>query len=523
MNHSFSRVEAARPPRSIFNRSRGYKTTFDGGKLVPFFAEEIIPGDSLNLRMSAFARLATPIHPVMDNMFLETFFFFVPNRLLWSNFKKFMGEQVDPGDSTDFTIPVIDKTAAPVVGTGFPVGCICDYMGIPTEIPGLEVNNLHGRAYNLIYNEWFRDENLQDSVQVDIDDGPDDPTDYTILNRGKRHDYFTSCLPWPQKGDSVELPLGTSASVISTDTSVQFKTNVDATSRSFTSGTSATTAGLSGYGAASGSIRFGDNTGLETDLSTATSATINELRNAFQVQRMYERDARGGTRYTELVRSHFGVTSDDARLQRPEYLGGGSSRINIHPVPQSSSTDATSDQGNLAAFGTASTNGHGFSKSFTEHGVIIGIVNARADLTYQQGLNKMWTRQTRHDYYFPSFAHLGEQAVLNKEIYAQGSANPTADEAVFGYQERFAEMRYGNSLITGQFRSTYATSLDLWHLSEEFSALPVLNSSFITSDPPLDRVIATPTEPHFLFDAYLDIKHARVMPTYGTPGLIDHF
>jgi hypothetical protein len=515
MSHQFSQAPTADIPRSSFNRSHGYKTTFDAGYLIPVYVDEALPGDTITMNPTMFARLNTPIYPIMDNMFLDVHFFSVPVRQIWDNFRKFTGEQANPSDSTDYTVPV---STAPASG-GYSNQSLQDYIGLPTQVASFEHSALFTRAYNHIYNEWFRDQNLVDSATVDTDDGPDNPNNYVLRKRGKRHDYFTSSLPWLQKGDAVDLPLGEFAPI-----AIDQITGSSALDGKYLIVNGETAADFmyanSDLGVTASSVEFvsGDNANLYADLSAATAATINQLRQAFQIQKLLERDARSGTRYSEIVKAHFGVSFMDVTY-RPEFLGGTSTSINVTSVPQTSET-GTTPQGTLAAFGTATLQGGGFTKSFTEHCVVMGIASVRADLTYQQGLNRMFSRSTRYDFYWPALAHIGEQAVLNKEIYLDGSAN---DDAVFGYQERWAEYRYKPSLITGKLRSNDALTLDAWHLSQEFSSLPALNQTFIEETPPMDRVVAVTTEPDFLMDCYFNLQCARPMPLYSVPGLIDHF
>lgn len=524
MAHSFSNVPRADIPRSSFNRSHGYKTTFDADYLIPVYVDDVVPGDTFNCNMTFFTRLATPIYPIMDNLYLESFFFFVPYRLLWANWEKFCGAQDDPGDSIDFTIPVITGTTA---DTG--EGSLWDYFGLPLsnqaaahlDPDNLATSSLPYRAYALIWNDWFRDQNLQDSIEWSTDDGPDAPgtggSDVPShpLKRGKRHDYFTSALPWPQKGDSVEVTAP-----------VQ---------------TAADTAGYIGiYSDAVGGYTQLDSDAAVVDISASVGSaetyrmyvdpTINDIRLAFQTQKLLERDARSGTRYNEMILAHFGVTVPDFRVQRPEFLGGGSTPINITPVANTTAIDSTADPatkdrfpGDLSGYGVGSGR-HGFTKSFVEHGVVIGLVNVRGDITYSQGQERYWAKSTRYDFYYPVLANIGEQTILNKEIWAQGDG-ATTDELVFGYQERYAEYRYKPSRLTGLMAVDAASNLDEWHLSEDFASLPTLGSTFIQSNTgsPLDRAIAVPTEPHFIFDAYFDLQCARPMPLYGVPGMLDHF
>jgi len=537
----FAMVPRADIPRASFKMQNTHKTTFSASYLVPVYTEEVLPGDTINLKMTAFTRMATPLYPIMDNLYLESFFFFVPNRLLWANWKKFMGEQASPGDSISYVVP---QTVSPA--GGFARFSIYDYCGLPCT-PNLgantvSVNVLPFRAYRLIYNEWFRDQNLVTLLPASTGDGPDSYTSYELRKRAKQHDYFTSALPFAQKGAAVSLPLSGSATIRTSATELVTGAQTPMHMTTVSGGTPSSNIQLS---TGSATIGSGKNVGYTTtgggtfvaglypnnlyaDLSSATATTINALRQSFQIQRLLERDARGGTRYTELLRAHFGVISPDARLQRPEYLGGGRSPIQIMPVLQQSATGLTGGTtpiGSLGGVAVAVHNVHGFSQSFTEHGIILGMVNVRADITYQQGIRRMWSRSTRYDYYWPAFAMLGEQAILNKELYCDGSAN---DLLVFGYQERWAEYRYHPSKITGAYNSTFSTPLDAWHLAQEFASLPTLNQTFIEdgTEATLRRALAlgaAADNQQFIADFFFDITAARPLPMYSVPGMMDHF
>lgn len=539
-NFTFSRVPSVVRPRSVFDRSRTYKTAFNAGLLIPFYCDEILPGDTIaNLNVTAFARLTTPVVPFMDNLWMDFHFFFVPYRLVWDNWVRFCGEQDDPSDSTDFLVPQVDLLSADTT-----VGSLFDYFGLPVG-KIYDANSLVFRAYNLIWNEFYRDENLQNSVAVNrSSDGPDSASDYVLLPRGKRKsDPFTSALPWPQKGPGVELPIGGYAPVGALDSNSTFNRIGLGLQSTSPISMAANSAGLIPVGSSGSNGSIGvtfksgsaqtfplEDSGLSTlkslplyaDLGANTAVTINALREAFQIQKWYEQLARGGSRYQELLLSMFGTDAGDARLQRPEYLGGGTVPIQVHAVAQTSSSDATTPQGNMAAFGVAGGSGIGFSKSFVEHGCVIGLVSVRGDYTYQQGLDRMWSRRTKFDFYWPAFAHLGEVPILNKEIYLQGN-NAAADDQAFGYQERWYEYRYGISKITGKLRSGVTGSLDVWHLAQNFSNLPTLSNDFIVENPPISRVLAVQNEPQFIFDSVIKCRHARVMPTYSVPGLVDHF
>ena len=545
--HRFSDAPAMYMKRTKFDRSHVYKTTFNSGKLIPVFIDEVLPGDTTRMSVNYFARLATPVKPIMDNIYLDWFFFFVPNRLVWEHWQNFCFEQEDPDDSTDYVIPTITATGN---SDNAYVGSLWDYFGLPVNTSGnlSGISALPFRGVYLIWNEWFRDENLQKSVKIQKGDtnevlnsarAAEQPSwvftsDTSIVPglacppRGKRHDYFTSALPWTQKGPGVNISLTGNAPVFGDGQRLGFAPDGAGNAVGYLGMTGNVGAifrdeGGSEWESSQTAFVTSDRSksGLLADLSDVSAITINGLRTAFQMQKFYERLARGGSRYTEVLRSFFGVVSPDARLQRPEFLGSFTKMVMVNPIAQTSATDNTSPQGNLSAYGVTASKFHGFTKSFVEHGYILGFVCARADLTYQQGINKMWLRSTVYDFYWPTFAHLGEQAIELRELYAQGTE---ADTTVFGYQERYAEYRYKPSQITGKFRSSITGgNLDVWHLSQFFNNAPTLNEEFIVENPPIERIIAVPSEPEFLLDIGFRYTTVRPMPMFGTPGLVDHF
>lgn len=516
-------------PRSRFLGAWTHKTAIHSSYLYPIMVDELLPGDHVRYNLNFYVRMQTLLFPMLDQQRVDTFFFFVPMRLTWTNFKKFMGEQNNPADSTAYTIPIINSPVG-----GFGANTLYDHFGVPTAgqtdaAQTIAINALPVRAYGLIWNQWFRDENIQNSMAIasNGDDGPDPYTDYNTQRRGKSHDYFTSALPWAQKFTAPSIPLDGLAKVqgIGVD-------NLAA------GGGPSTLYDTAGGGVARAVADYvtpgvGPNIRMQTDgvtfiphvyadLSTVTGIAINQFRNAIMVQTMLERDARGGTRYNEKVEAHFGVRNPDARLQRPEYIGGGQTPLNVTPVAQTAPSGATV-VGGLGGTGT-SVGQHTASYAATEHGYVIAIANIRSELSYQQGLHKLWQRRTQYDFYWPSLAGLGEQAVLRSEIYSTGVAND--DNTVFGYQERWQEYRTNYSIVTGMMRSYYAGTLDNWHLAQRFTAAPTLSATFITENAPVERVIAAgvaAAEQQYLCDFLFQRDITRPIPTYGTPATLGRF
>ena len=536
----FSMVPRADIPRSTFVTEHSHKTTFDAGYLVPILVDEVLPADVHQGNVTIFARLNTLLFPIMDRVELETFFFFVPNRLLWTNWRKFMGERANPGDSISFTVPQF-QVANGIISPA----TLQDYMGIPAGAGTYvndPVNALPFRAYYSVFNEWFRDQNLQNSLTLPTGDGPDAAGTYVLQKRNKKHDYFTAALPWPLKGGiEVVMPLSGNAPVMG----IAANTAATPTAGTPTAKETGPTPGSSGPAASGWTgywstatagalyVRSNQSGGtsatpqIYADLSLATGATVNALRLAVATQRLLERDARSGTRYTELLLAHFGVNPEDARLQRPEYIGGGRTSFQTQAIPQTSATGLTGGTTPLGGLGAQAitSDQHSYTYHATEHGYILGLVNVRAELTYQQGLRRLWTRQTRYDFYWPAFAHLGEQIIRNDEIWYTVN-NAGVNQSAFGYQERWAEYRHFPSQVTGYFRSDVASNIDDWHLAQDFAALPALNSTFITEDVPMSRILAAGVQANgmqVLFDSVFRRRVTRAMPMFSVPGMMDRF
>lgn len=528
--------------RSRFQRNSDSKTTFNTGDLIPIYLDEVLPGDTHQVDVACVMRMATPIFPVMDNAYCDFYFFFVPNRLLWEHWKEFMGENKETAwtPKTEYSVPQVTAPAG-----GWEEGTLADYLGLPTKVEGISVSALPGRAYGLIYNEWFRNQNVTQPTLVEVTDatttGKNDGSatnDSAItlakpLKAAKVFDYYTGALPEPQKGEPITLPLGGNAKVqLFKDREVSIPVEQDQkivyTNKAVIGSGNVTmlmTDNISGdngpIGVPTNETGYFDHPAyLGANLSNISATTINQLRQAFQIQKLLEKDARGGTRYREVLREHFGVISPDSRMQIPEYLGGYRLPINVSQVIQTSSSDETSPLGNTAALSVTTMNKPMFTKSFTEHGFIMGLAVVRTDQTYQQGIERMWSRKGRYDYYWPVLANIGEQAILNKEIYAQGNAK---DNEAFGYQEAWADYRYKPSKVTGLFRSNAQQSLDAWHYAQDYDALPTLSTAWMEQgEAEMKRTLAVQSQPDFIADFYFMNKTTRCMPVYSIPGLIDH-
>lgn len=538
-NYLFSEVPRIKVPRSVFPRESTHSTTLNPDYLIPVYCDEFYPGDTLKLSASALCRLnSAPVVPIMDDIFLSLEFFAVPMRLLWNHWVNFNGERELIDENPDYTIPQI---VAPTGGFAFE--SLADYLGIRPGVSNLSVSSLPFRCYNKIYNYWYRDENLINPISDNMADTGDTVDMYPLRKRAKVHDYFTSALPSPQKGPAATVPITGNApvKVFGNGKAISFTTgdrfgglfmnnargldaNYDAINTSVGTSLSNHSSTFADYKSV-GLITNPDESGIVgiAELGNLAAVTVNSLRDLFAVQRVREKDARGGTRYPEMILTHFGVESPDARQQRPELLYSTSSRLFVNPVVQNSATQTGSTpQGNLSAYVVGTLSNKGFSKSFTEHTYVMGLASIRTSNKYQQGIPRIFSRRTRFDFYLPAFSHLGEQAILNKEIFAQGTA---VDDEVFGYQERWSELRYKNSLITGKLRSDYAQSLDVWHLAQDFSSLPVLNQNFIESNVPIKRVTSVDPEQEsaFIMDIAFRELDARPMPLNSVPGLIDHY